>query len=56
MDIVKKFLKTSIELEAHYHEFWNKIFHNDAYVFIKNAILFYKIFKIIIFINFIVLL
>jgi hypothetical protein len=42
MDIVKKFLKTSIELEVHYHEFWNKIFHNDAYVFIKNAIEFYK--------------
>jgi hypothetical protein len=42
MDIVKKFLKISIELEAHYHNFWNKIFHNDAYVFIKNAILFYK--------------
>jgi hypothetical protein len=42
MDIVKKFLKTSIELEAHYHKFWSKIFHNDAYVFIKNAIEFYK--------------
>jgi hypothetical protein len=42
MDIVKKILKTSIELEAHYHDFWNKIFHNDAYVFIKNAIEFYK--------------
>ena len=42
MDIVKKFLKTSIELEAHYHDFWDKIFHNDAYVFIKNAIEFYK--------------
>ena len=42
MDIVKKFLKTSIELEAHYYQFWSKIFHNDAYVFIKNAIEFYK--------------
>jgi hypothetical protein len=42
MDIVKKFLKTSIELEEHYHDFWSKIFHNDAYVFIKNAIEFYK--------------
>jgi hypothetical protein len=25
-----------------YHNFWSKIFHNDAYVFIKNAIEFYK--------------
>ena len=42
MDIIKKFLKTSIELENHYYNFWKKIYNNDAYIFMKNAIEFYK--------------
>ena len=42
MDIVKKFLKTSIELENHYYNFWKKIYNNDSYIFMKNAIEFYK--------------
>jgi len=42
MDIVKKFLKTSIELENYYYNFWKKIYNNDAYIFMKNAIEFYK--------------
>ena len=42
MDIVKKYLETSIKLEDHYRDFWRKIYHNDAYVFFKNAIEFYK--------------
>ena len=32
MDIVKKFLKTSIELENYYYNFWKKIYNNDAYI------------------------
>ena len=42
MDIVKKYLKTSIELENYYYNFWKKIYNNDAYIFMKNAIEFYK--------------
>lgn len=42
MDIVKKFLETSIKLENHYYNFWKKIFHNDSYIFLQNAIKFYK--------------
>jgi len=42
MDIVKKYFETSIKLEDHYRDFWKKIYHNDAYIFFKNAIEFYK--------------
>jgi hypothetical protein len=42
MEIVKNVLEISIKLEEHYREFWEKIYYNDAYIFFKNAILFYK--------------
>jgi len=42
MDIIKKFLETTIKLENHYYDFWKKIYHNDAYIFLKNAIEFNK--------------
>jgi hypothetical protein len=42
MEIVKRFLDTSIKMDTAYHEFWRKLYRNDAYVMYKNAILFYK--------------
>jgi len=42
MDIVEKVLETSIKLEDKYRIFWKKIYKNDAYIFLKNAIEFYK--------------
>ena len=41
MDITKKIFKNSSQLENYYNPFWNKILHNNSYVFYKQAILFY---------------
>jgi hypothetical protein len=42
MEIIKQFLRTSIKLDNAYHDFWRKLYRNDAYVMYKNALLFYK--------------
>ncbi len=41
-EIIKQFLRTSIKLDNAYHDFWRKLYRNDAYVMYKNALLFYK--------------
>ena len=42
MDLVEKIYNNILINEQHYHKFWHKILYSNAYVFMKNAILFYQ--------------
>ncbi len=42
LDITPKIYENMINLENHYKNFWKKMFKSDAYVYYKNALLFYK--------------
>jgi hypothetical protein len=42
MQIYKKIIETSQSLEKVYENFWTNIYYNDAYVFYKNAVEYYK--------------
>ena len=42
VEIYKKVLIKTSELEKIYESFWTNVYYNDAYVFYKNAIEFYK--------------
>ena len=42
MQMYKKTIETSQSLEKVYENFWTNIYYNDAYVFYKNAVEYYK--------------
>jgi hypothetical protein len=42
LDIYRNVIETSVKLEQTYEKFWKNINYNDAYVFYKNSIDYYK--------------
>lgn len=42
LDITPLIYNKMTDLENHYKKFWKKIFKSDAYIYYKNALLFYK--------------
>lgn len=47
INVLTDVIYLSYKLEKVYSTFWKNIYYNDAFVFYKNAIEYYKTFKII---------